>query len=290
MGATRTEGIEPRFLEDIQLTLKVPESVARVTDAYWPDTKICPDYFLIQDVHRHPHVQVQIAALIEQGYRQWGIRKVFMEGAFTGVDLSVFHRVPKKTQSYLLERLVMDGSLSGPELAAVHIMENEWQNPPVSPFQLFGLEDPQLYRQNVLAYQSVVQSRDRALQALVPIRRLQETMHLSQPAMMEQLDRTEALLRLKLTPCEYEAYLKGRASVPSTPDIDPAVHAAEKFYELAQARSQVFLNTAADKVPASAAPRILVVGGVSYGLYGGCFTECWANLYHFDSHRYGASR
>jgi hypothetical protein len=43
--------------------------------------------------------------------------------------------------------------------------------------------------------------------------------------------------------------------------IDPVVHAAEEFYQVAERRSQVFLETAAGKAPASSAPRILVVGG-----------------------------
>ena len=185
-----------------------------------------------------------------------------MEGAFTPLDLSLFHRVPKKTQVLLLERLVQEGSLSGPEVAAIHIMEREWSDPPVSPFQLFGMEDPALYRQNVQAYQAVLEGRQRALEALVPIRRLQETMHLPEPnALLEQLARTEALLHLKLTPSDYEAYLKGRELVPSTPVIDPVIRAAEMFYQVVERRSQVFLETAARKVPASSAPRILVVGG-----------------------------
>jgi len=253
---------EPQDLQRVQKILNVPETLAHVTDAYWPDSRNFPDYFLVQDVHRQPKVQTQIAALIEKGYRQWGVKKIFMEGAYTGVDLSMFHRVPTKTQSFLLERLVKDGHLSGAELAAIHIMDQEWGDPPVTPFQLFGLEDPKLYQENVLAFQSVVAYRDRALEALIPIRRLQETIHLPQPnALMEQLDRTEALLRLKLTSSEYKAYLKGRALIPSTPILDPAIHAAETFYQLAEDRSQVFLNNAAKKVPASTAPRLLVVGG-----------------------------
>jgi hypothetical protein len=261
-GALWTEGSDPREFQRLQEILKIPVAMARVTDASWPDPENFPDYFLIQDVHRHPQVQNQIAALVEQGYEQWGVKKVFLEGAFTALDLSVFHRVPKKTQALLLERLITEGSLSGPELAAVHIMEWEWRNPPVSPFQIFGLEDPGLYRKNVLAYRSVVAGRDRALEALLPIRRLQDTMHLQQPNdLTAQLDRTEELLRLKLTPPEYQAYMKGRASVPSTPALDPVVHAAEEFYQLAERRSLVFLDTAARTVPASSAPRILVVGG-----------------------------
>jgi len=257
-----SEGIESLELQSIQQSLDIPDALAHVTDAYWPSVQRPPDYILIQDVHRHPKVQAQIASLIIHGYYAWGVRKVFLEGAFTSLDLSMFHRVPNKTRSLLTERLVRDGDLSGPELAAVQILEREWRDPPVSPFQLFGMEDPKLYRQNVLAYQSVLSQRDRALEDLIPIRRLQNSMHLSEPNLLnQQLDRVEDLLRLKLTPAEYDAYLQGKAEVPSTPALDPAVHAAEEFYRLAQLRSRIFLKQAANKVPASSAPRILVVGG-----------------------------
>ena len=87
-------------------------------------------------------------------------------------------------------------------------------------------------------------------------------MHFEEPNILnDQLDRVEALLHLKLTPSEYEAYLNAKAAVPSTPRLDPAVRAAEEFYRLAQIRSRIFLQKVAGKVPASSAPRILVVGG-----------------------------
>ena len=79
--------------------------------------------------------------------------------------------------------------------------------------------------------------------------------------MSEQLNRVEALIRLKLTPAEYEAYQKTKAQSPSSPALTPALKAAEEFYRLVQLRSRVFLMEACRKVPASTAPRILVVGG-----------------------------
>jgi hypothetical protein len=236
--------------------------VARVTDTNWNPSAHLPDFILIQDVHRHRQVQSQIAALIARGYGTWGVRKVFLEGAFTSLDLSMFHRVPKDTRTLLMQRLVKEGDLSGAEMTAILIMECEWRNPPVSPFQVFGMEDPKLYRQNVQAYQEVLALRERALTDLVSIRRLQDTMHLPEPNLLDdQLGRVEDLLHLKLTSTEYEAYLKSKETIPSTPALDPAIRAAERFYRLAQWRSEVFLKEVAKKVPASSSPRILVVGG-----------------------------
>jgi len=264
-GSSLIEGMETAELQTLQDSLGIAPNVAHVTDAYLPVPETpggAPDFILIQDVHRHPQVQSQIASLILRGYSAWGVKKVFLEGAFTSLDLSIFHRVPTSTRALLMARLVKDGNLSGPELAAVLIMEQEWRNPPVSPFQLFGMEDAKLYRQNVQAYEGVVARRDRALADVVSIRRLQTSMNLPEPNPLdEQLDRVEALLRLKLTSAEYEAYLQSKDTVPSTPALDPAVHAAEEFYRLAQLRSYAFLKEMYKKVPASTAPRILVVGG-----------------------------
>ncbi len=258
----QTEGMDAPELQLAQIRLGIPESLARVTDAHWISTQEPPHYILIQDVHRYPHVQSRIASLIVRGYQDWGVRKVFVEGAFTPIDLSVFHRIPNKTKSFLMERLLKDGEMSGPEVAAVFIMEREWRDPPTSPFQTFGMEDPKLYLENVLAYRSVLAQRDRALEAVSTIRRLHASMNLPERnPMSEQLNRVEALVRLKLTPVEYEAYLKTKAQTPSSPALAPALKAAEEFYRLVQLRSRVFLMEASRKVPASTAPRILVVGG-----------------------------
>ncbi len=262
-------GIQPFFAEakDSQLQttqerLGIPENLARVTDVHWPSSETPLQYILIQDAHRFPHVQSRIASLIVEGYEHWGIKKVFVEGAFTSLDFSIFHRIPHMTQAYVMARLVKDGDLSGPELAGVQIMEHEWRNPPVSPFQIFGMEDPKLYRQNVQAYQTVLAKRDRALEDVVSIRRLQVSMRLSEKnPLSEQLNRVEDLIRLKMTPVEYEDYLKTTADTPSAPALDVAVQAAEEFYRLVQLRSRVFLKEASRKAPASTAPRVLVVGG-----------------------------
>ncbi len=114
----------------------------------------------------------------------------------------------------------------------------------------------------MLAYRSVLARRDRALEAIVTIRRLHASLNLPDGnPMSAQLNRVESLVRLKLTPVEYAAYQKTKSQTPSSPGLAPALKAAEEFYRLVQMRSRVFLTEASRKVPASAAPRILVVGG-----------------------------
>lgn len=97
-------------LSFVQNEMDIPTHWARVTDAFWPKDHMLillqPDYILIQDVHRNPDVQTQITALIMHGYRRWGVRKVFMEGAFVLLDLSLFHRIPKQILPEVVRRQV----------------------------------------------------------------------------------------------------------------------------------------------------------------------------------------
>jgi len=256
------EGTPDPALLQVQNALGLSDSLAHVTDAYLPSPRALPNFILVQDVHNHPEVQSHIASIIVYGYQHWGVKKVFLEGAVSHVDLSVFHRLPSATRTLLLNRLVEEGNLSGPEMAAVIVMEMEWTNPPVCPFELLGLEDGKLYRQNLEAYRQVLAGREQALHELEGIRRLQTSLRINGSSILAlQLDRTEALIRLKLTPVQYQEYVKDRAAIPSSPALTPVVRAAEKFYTLVQLRSLFFLQQARSKVPASPGPRILVVGG-----------------------------
>lgn len=266
--AAPVRGTEPTRADAlwfVQKELDIPSTWARVTDASWPKDHpdfLHPEFILIQDVHRNPGVQTQITALILHGYRRWGVTKVFMEGAFLPLDLSLFHRIPKQVLPELVRGLVHDGDLSGPEVAAVKIMEREWSNPPVSPFQLFGLEDPQLYRRNVMAYREVLVRRGQALYDIASLRQKYELLGDSdQGGAVQGLALLEKLLRLKLTPKEYEVFMMYKDAAPSTPGIDSAVEAASEYYRLARLRSQAFMKIAKLKAPASSTPRILVVGG-----------------------------
>lgn len=249
-------------LGDIQNFLNVSSSLALVTDACVYPPRSVPSIILIQDVHKHPEVQSHIASLIVSGYERWGASKVFLEGAVSRVDMTVFHRLPDITRTAMLGRLVLSGDLSGPETAAVMIMEKEWRNPPVSPFELVGMEQGKLYRENLQAFKNVVTQRDAALYELNRIRHLQESLPIPPSTRMtQQLDRTEALIRLKLSPAEFSEYQEQRSATPSSPVLDPVLRSAERFYQLADVRSRVFIDEISRKYPASVGPKIVVVGG-----------------------------
>jgi hypothetical protein len=242
--------------------LTVPQDLASLSSSYLPDPSSLPDYILIQDVHRHAEVQGKIANLILFGYSHWGARRIFMEGAFSKVDLTVFHRLPDDARETLLKRLILEGNLSGPELAAVMVLEREWRDPPVWPLQLVGMEDARLYSENLYVFRDLLHQREAALRELDSLIRLNDEMHLPQPNILgNELSLAKSLLELKLTPEEYSLYLSARSALPNSPQLEPALTLADKFYDVVNQRSMAFIKESSRKLPAGSGPRVLVVGG-----------------------------
>ena len=240
----------------------IPKTLGTVSDAYLPNPNAIPDYVLIQDVHHHAEVQGKIANLILYGYDHWGARRIFTEGAFSKVDLTVFHRLPDATRRDLLQRLINEGNLSGPELATVIVSEREWRNPSVWPMQLVGMENVSLYLENLRLFRDLQRLRGPALQEVDSLSRLNKAMNLPEPNILgSELGRARDLLELRLTPRDYALYLSARNALPESAQLRPALRVAEAFYAMVNSRSSAFLKESQRKLPAGNGPRILVVGG-----------------------------
>jgi hypothetical protein len=246
----------------LQDYLGLPNTIGYVSDSNLLLPNQLPEFILIQDVHKHPEVQANVAAMLIKGYRQWGVRKVFLEGAFAAVDVDPFQAIPDGIRNLLLGRLINEGNLSGAELAAVLLSESDKSGPYVSPFQLIGMEDADLYRRNLQVYQQVQERRARALEELASIEMLQHRLGIpSRHPLAQQLQRTRLLIQLKLTPEEYSDFIRNKAATPHSAQLDEAVSAALHFYHLVQARSWTFVTQMNRKLPAWKGPRLCVVGG-----------------------------
>jgi len=244
------------LLDDGKL-LGIPEQIASITDINLP-ARISPEYILIQDVHQHPEAQSHIAALLMYGYSHWGIRSVFIEGAFAAVDLGIFREVPVQARAELVKRLAAEGRLTGAEIAAVLLSPR----PKTFPLKLIGMENPDVYERNVETYLTLERLREPAIAELNAIRRLQQKMSIpSTHVLVRQLERTRLLLQLKLTPEEYDEYLQARDATPSSPTLDPVIAMAEQFYGLVNERSRLFMDEIKTKSFSEKGPRVVVVGG-----------------------------
>ena len=150
-------------------SLPIPHSIARVVDAHW-DPSTPPDYILIQDIHRHPEAQANIAAVLLFAHTHWGVRNVLVEGAYTGQTISVERWLGNSHQG--LRSALNEGSLGGPEMAAAMT--------PGHDLTLTGLEDPELYRQNLKAFDGVRQEATKAVNDLKTLEVMQRSLDMTQ--------------------------------------------------------------------------------------------------------------
>jgi hypothetical protein len=256
---------EPTVLNQLQQALGVPESIAKVTDGYLRPNNTLPEMILFQDVHRHPEVQGDIAAVVLYGSHHWGLKDVYLEGAQAGTEVAI----SRDGTVASLRNAVQTGLLSGAEMAAA--LE------PDSSLELHGLEDPNLYRENVEAYERTEHLRDLALQEL-------DTAQVLQDAWDVPVDRPGAteipllikLLQLRLKPAEHEAFMNNPYNGPTNSALRDAILEAEHFYSIADERSEAFLRNA--ERSSADVPRLLVVGGFH--------TEKMASLLRSQGHSF----
>jgi len=235
-------------LDTIQQALDIPTSIAKVSDGQTLSTTKIPEIILVQDVHRHPEVQGHIAALILQGSRHWGLKSIYLEGASANTLVAR----PVEHDMTSLRDALNDGRLSGAEMA----MALE----PDSPLEVHGLEDPDLYRANVAAYEQVDALKDAALQELETARLLESGLDLDEVSPInDQWTLLQRMLQLHLKPAEYSAYLDHKYVGLEGSALTDAIRAAESFYTFADERSRVFLKNLA--AASGEGPKLLVVGG-----------------------------
>jgi len=101
----------------------------------------------IQDAHCNYAAQKDIASIIDYIAARYDIRQVYLEGGHGAYDLSLFTGVKDMdARKAIADSFMKDGELGGPEFYAI-------TNP--DKVTLWGIEDPDLYMNNLNAYQSV---------------------------------------------------------------------------------------------------------------------------------------
>jgi len=224
----------------IQKQLGIPASVASVVDASGKD----PQYIIIQDIHRHPEAQQNISAMIMYGLRHWGTTELFVEGSWAKGD-----ELKESTPHFssLLDA-VREGRMGGAEMAVAMT--------PNPDLKFMGLEDADVYRQNVEAYEAVESARDDALRELETSRLLSRVFD-SSPN--DSCSLVKRLIQLRLKPSEYADYLQHPYHASPNSRLAEAVASAEHFYQVANERSRIFLEKA--KAMHQSGIQVLVVGG-----------------------------
>jgi hypothetical protein len=97
----------------------LPYSYGKITDAHFASTDRV--VINIQDLHCHPKVQKNIADIIEMFDRQYGVKNIYLEGAYGDIDTGWISKAlasdPSK-KSEVTEKMLETGRLTGANISA----------------------------------------------------------------------------------------------------------------------------------------------------------------------------
>ncbi|MFT5206457.1 MAG: hypothetical protein ACI9CF_000195 [Candidatus Omnitrophota bacterium] len=115
------------------------------------------DYYIfhIQDAHAHYGAQKNLAKILDDMIRQFGIKWVFIEGGVGNDSLSFLRTLAtKEIRTKVADRYLESGNISGAEyLDIVSDLD----------IKLWGMEDQDLYKESRLLYRQVLESRSTIL-------------------------------------------------------------------------------------------------------------------------------
>jgi len=135
-------------------------------------------------------------------------------------------------------------------------LEGAWADGQTADYAFSGLEDQDAYRANVAAYEAVEKDRAAALQEIDTAQLFENAFDADSSPSWPLIKR---LVLLRLKPAEYAEYAKHPFRAATASALTRAVESAERFYGVANRRSDIFLAKA--KTLHQSGPQVLVVGG-----------------------------
>lgn len=133
-------GETPGFLQ-----IEIPPDLASIEEIYEAPPKVDPKLIIhVQNIHADYQAQAQIRKLLQYLHKQYGFKLLFVEGAADKLDpeyLKLYQDSKKNVE--LADSMAKNGELTGVDYYLTDSPEE---------VQAFGIEDPQLYRQNFEAF------------------------------------------------------------------------------------------------------------------------------------------
>lgn len=136
--------------------IKIPARFGKI-DSFRQGSKDAPSIIFIQDIHTSIGAQKNLSRIIEYLNKNYGYSQIFLEGAsgkISTCEISIFP--DKKVKQDVAEYFLQNGNIDGTEYLS--IIENNGLKTDV--YSLYGVENSQLYKQNLNSYQCSVSSQD----------------------------------------------------------------------------------------------------------------------------------
>jgi SAM-dependent methyltransferase len=143
-------------LGQLARSIKLPKRTATVTGQSIPTASIRAIVACIQDLHANVSVQRHMSEIIGYLVNVHGFRHVFVEGASGPGDLQLLASLPHLIRKAFMGSLFKKAYLTGSEYAGAN--RPDWD------FELWGVDDPELYRSNWRPAEGVEIVRDQVVQ------------------------------------------------------------------------------------------------------------------------------
>ncbi|MBI4372539.1 MAG: hypothetical protein HY585_02280, partial [Candidatus Omnitrophica bacterium] len=149
-------------IDSLARRIEIPDAIASVNGRFVPaQPKAAPVVIHIQDAHANDEAQGNIKETLRYLTKEYGLDLIFREGGIGKIEPGLLKFFKDESLNLkLLDRLAKDGVVGGTEL---FLMEDEWQG------SVFGIEKPELYRENLKAFREVIKKKsgsDRFLQTI----------------------------------------------------------------------------------------------------------------------------
>ncbi len=127
---------------------EIPASMGKITAARYYGSKEA--VINIQDLHCHPEVQRNIAGIIGYLEKEYGIKKVYLEGAADKVDTRwLSNAVKNEAGRGIIDSMLDSGYLSGSEYYSIINKKSDF---------VTGIEDSGIYRRNIKLLADIINS------------------------------------------------------------------------------------------------------------------------------------
>ena len=129
----------------------LPYNYGQITSAHYAGTDRV--IINIQDLHCHPKVQKNISNIIETFDKSYGVKKIYLEGAYGQVSTKwITEEIKKNTISNLLDKMLETGRLTGAEYYSAMTGKTEIIN---------GLEEKEPYLDNLKRFGSILENQEK---------------------------------------------------------------------------------------------------------------------------------
>jgi SAM-dependent methyltransferase len=143
-------------------SIQAPSWAGSITARFLPEGKIRAVVVCIQDLHANVGVQRHQREMIGKLVNVYGFRHVFVEGASGPGDLQLLSSLPPFTRAAFMDGLLRRAYLTGSEYAGAS--RPDWD------FELWGVDDANLYRSNWRPAEAIDVVRDQIVEVSAAFR------------------------------------------------------------------------------------------------------------------------